>query len=381
LTPLLWSASNGHEVIVELLLAEETIDANCKDDRGNTALLYAAKNGYCEVVKLLLATGKANMSARNRNGETPLLLAVRENHERVVQLLLESGTTNAKKEDNMVNSSSGVQPPLDAAYNGNDTKHEKTLKRKVDVNAKGKTGETPLLLAAKNNHNGIVKLLLATGETNLNAYARKHHSKTSRTSWRSRNVSGETVSAVNGADSKALHKEYETTPLGYAAYYGNDAMVEMLLATGTIDVNFGEPSTVQEDNDGPLYCQTPLSIASEQGHHAIVKLLLGTGKANVNSTWAYRTPLSYAAGNGHESVVKLLLETENVDVDCKDWETGRTALSYAAEKGNLTIVEDLLATGRANVDSRDRAGRKPLRWAIAKGNEEIAKLLRDKMYQ
>ena len=95
----------------------------------------------------------------------------------------------------------------------------------------------------------------------------------------------------------------------------------------------------------------------------------------------YRTPLSYAAGNGHESVVKLLLETENVDVDCKDLTTGRTALSYAAEKGSLIVVEDLLSTGKANVDSRDRTGRKPLRWAIEEGREEVAKLLRDKMYR
>jgi len=381
LTPLLWSALNGYKAVVRLLLTEHNIDVDYKDVRGNTALLYAAKNGHSVVVRLLLATGKVDVNAKDRNAKTPLLLAVRENHAHVVQLLLESGTTSTSKGVGMAHGSGRMQPPLDATYDRKDNIYEMKLKTKADVNAESNTGETPLLLAAKNNLEGIVKQLLATGEANVNQYAGGSDSKTSRASRRSTYIIGETAPKARGVDANVLDERNAMTALGYAAYYGNEAIVEMLLATGRANVDFGNVSTVQKGHGKLVRCQTPLSIASEKGHHAVVELLLGTGMADVNFEWEYRTPLSYAAANGHVSVVKLLLKVENIDVDCKDLETGRTALSYAAENGNLIVVEDLLATGRANVDSRDRGGRKPLRWAIAEGHEEVVKLLRDRMYQ
>ena len=59
------------------------------------------------------------------------------------------------------------------------------------------------------------------------------------------------------------------------------------------------------------------------GHEAVVKLLLATGQVDVDSkdTIYNRTPLSWAAENGHEAVVKLLLATGQVDVDSKDTST------------------------------------------------------------
>ena len=60
--------------------------------------------------------------------------------------------------------------------------------------------------------------------------------------------------------------------------------------------------------------QTPLSWAAANGCEAVVKLLLESGTVEVGSRGDIgRTPLLYAAEGGHETVVKLLLETGKAD--------------------------------------------------------------------
>ena len=69
----------------------------------------------------------------------------------------------------------------------------------------------------------------------------------------------------------------------------------MLLATSKADVNLENMHRLQ----------TPLSLAAWYGHEAAVKLLLATGKVDINSKNSNgSTPLSLAAGHGHEAVVK-----------------------------------------------------------------------------
>ena len=183
---------------------------------------------------------------------------------------------------------------------------------------------------AEHGHEAIVKLLLATGNIDVD---------------------------VKG--------NYGRMPLSYAAGNGHEAVVKLLLATGNVDVNV-------KDNDG----WTPLSYAAGNGHEAVVKLLLATGNIDVDvkdKNWG-RTPLSWAAGNGNEAVVKLLLATGNVDVDAKDY-YGQTLLSRTAENGHEAVVKLLLATGKVDVDTKDKEGRTPLSWAAENSHEAVVKLL------
>jgi ankyrin repeat protein len=67
-------------------------------------------------------------------------------------------------------------------------------------------------------------------------------------------------------------------------------------------------------------------VAAENGHEAVVQLLLETGKVDVESkNNCGLTPLWAAAENGHEAVVQLLLKTGKVNVESKH-DYGQTPL-------------------------------------------------------
>ncbi len=222
--------------------------------------------------------------------------------------------------------------PKNKSNSDEDLSRKKLLKMgKADVNSKDdKYGRTPLLWAAGNGHEAVVKQLLATGKADVNS----------------------------------KDDEYGRTPLSWAAENGHEAVVKQLLATGKADVN-------SKDS----YGRTPLSRAAENRHEAAVKQLLATGKADVNSKDSFgRTPLSWAAGNGHEAVVKQLLSTGKADINSKD-SYGQTPLSWAAGNGHEAVVKQLLATGKADVNSKDSYGQTPLSWAAGNGHEAVVNLL------
>jgi hypothetical protein len=134
-------------------------------------------------------------------------------------------------------------------------------------------GRTPLLWAAAEGNEAIVKQLLDTGKVDV--------------------------------DSK---DELGRTPLLWAAAYGREATVKRLLDTSKVDIDL-------EDEHG----QTPLSWAAEYGHETIIELLLDTSKVDVNSMdYDGRTPLSWGAEYGHGAVALLLLRTGGIAVNMVD---------------------------------------------------------------
>ena len=119
------------------------------------------------------------------------------------------------------------------------------------------------------------------------------------------------------------------TGLHLAAYFGLESSVATIIGSG-IDTELVD----SRDSNG----LTPLSWAADIGHEAVVRLLLDTGTVDAdskdNAGW---TPLWRAAENGHEAVVRLLLDTGTVDADSKD-SYGLTPLSLAAKNGHEAVV-------------------------------------------
>lgn len=145
----------------------------------------------------------------------------------------------------------------------------------------------------------------------------------------------------HGADPNA-YEQAGPSPLGEAAFDGDDPMVELLLTRGA-KVN-------QADGEGktPLY-----HLLEGQRSDSVARDLLKAG-ANPNMPTATGvTPLMLAAEKDTGSVLRLLLDN-GADPKAAD-STGRTALMHAISKDNADAVDQLLARG-ASVNARDRKG-------------------------
>lgn len=139
------------------------------------------------------------------------------------------------------------------------------------------------------------------------------------------------VSCLLGDGCSADLKDFlGRTPLLLATSDGNEAIVKLLLDSGTVDID------VKDERR-----RTPLWIASEQGHVAIVELLLNTNRVNVDAEDGRRLgPLLIAASNRNEAIMKLLLNTSSVNIDGKS-SSDQTPLWIASEKEQETIVRVL----------------------------------------
>lgn len=166
----------------------------------------------------------------------------------------------------------------------------------IGVDSQDALYTTPLAWAARSGHEDMCKLLLATGQVEINS---KDH--------------------------------FNQTPLLAAAEMGHAVVAKLLLATDQADIN------VQDCNG-----RTALWFAAMHGHEAVVELFLATGQAEIDSKdrWG-QTPLSGAAMNGYEAVIKLLLATGQADIESVDSE-GQTPLSWAVKRRHKAVADLLV---------------------------------------
>lgn len=120
----------------------------------------------------------------------------------------------------------GSSALLWAAEHGQETTARESLEEGAYAESLSDSNQTPLLLAARNGHEAVVKLLLATEGVN-----------------------------PDSIDS------FGDTPLSLAAQNGHETVVKLLLATEGVNAD-------SKDSDG----ETPLLLAARNGHEAVVKL-------------------------------------------------------------------------------------------------------------
>ena len=288
--------------------------------------------------------------------DTLLLAAAAKGEYMIVQRMLENGAQMNSRDKN------GSTPVLLASREG----HEKVLKLLLEwlnawktyphlvgqrplheelllsqddigVNAQNKNARTPLLWAARNGHTAVVKLLLSQDHI-----------------------------AVNSQDC------HGNTPLIWAAFHGYEGVVKLLLSQDDIAVN--------SQNE---YGDSPLLRAASSGHEGVIRILLTRNDIEVNSRKCTgKTALMAGLRGGYEAVVRLLLTRNDIEVNSRD-EDGRTALVWAVRNGYKEgVFRVLLSRDDINVNSQDKDGLTALMWAVRNGYEGVVGLLlsRDDIY-
>ena len=400
-TALWWAARNGDDNIVELLLRQSSIDVNAVDEHGRAPLHLAARHGHEQVIRLLIEHPQTIMDIADNFGRTPMFHARLHGHNATVQLLSERSIGSSVNQVYWLQKSRHItrndskaaieflleirsarrrrsyhwqshyaDGPGDenlviwAASIGHFEIVEYLLETGMYPDTNTIRAGTSLQRAAANGDEQIMKLLLDTGEVDIN-----HQEGFSRAALFGAVMSGNpaALEVLLGSDDIDLSiQDFDgLTALIHAAEIEDPAIITRLLATGMFDINHRGNSR---------YKCTALARAAAKGHEEVVKVLLSTGKVELDAKSNDQTPLQLAAESGHAEVTKLLLETGRVDINA----TGmflKTPLMLAAENGHHCVVSLLLDTKKADMGVRNMTNETALSLAASNGHDEIVTLL------
>lgn len=276
----------------------------------NQALGQAIVDGKLETFNHLLEQGANILSRFDDNkddgylNQSTLFLAARYDRTKVAEKCLESKLAKDFLEDNKTN---GWTPAHIAAQNksikvlGQIIKAGKSIGIHQNiVNSRNEDNETPLFLAARENHLHIVKALLK-----------------------------------GGADIKI--ESIEGTPLHAAAYYGSKKVFGYLLRVPGVKDLIGK-----QDEDGwtVLHCAAfgGIKVDPKLYNNSILGLLTKRTQA---------TPLHIAALNGYKDIVISFLAAGS-DILAKT-NSGKTVFHMGAESGDIEILKEL--AGRLDRDT------------------------------
>lgn len=170
---------------------------------------------------------------------------------------------------------------------------------------------------------------------------------------------------INKQEGGELNIYNEYTPLMHASDNGHHEIVELLLSTDGININFQDVA-----NGVP-----ELSIAIRRGHAAVVRALTSILVFNINlRTCNDYTYLNIAAEVGNIEIIRILLAIEGINVNIRGG-MGYTPLILAASYGHIEVVKALLAVKNINVNLLNVHGESALLAAASKGHVEVVKVL------
>jgi len=212
-----------------------------------------------------------------------------------------------------------------ASYVGLEAMVKSCLTQGAEINAKDTALRcTPLVFAAVEDHEAIVKILLETG-----------------------------------ADPD-IQNDHGDSALMIAVCWRSEPNVKVLLES------HADPNIKNDVGD------TALTLAARKSNETVVKMLLESNADPNIQDERGRTALVRAARSSDETVVKMLLEND-ADPNLQD-ESGETALSTAAHMENVTIVQ-LFLESNADPNTQAKGGYTALMRAVARADGTLVKTL------
>jgi ankyrin repeat protein len=278
---------------------------------------------------------------------------------------------------------------VDAVKRGCEQTVSRLIKHKVTIYFSDWNGDTPLIIAARNGHDGVVSLLTQTtrcikslsnklGETAMIAAAKNGHANVVRLLIDGVNVNhvdreGKTalVWAMqmehNDVVSILLTKPFNLdAPLTWALTESHSRWAKVLL---DVDPTYARIGTC-------IFQDTPLTIAAQNGWTEMVQLLLRYNRYDINHRNAIGdTALIVATRGRHANTVSFLLRVPNISVNIHN-EKRENALILAVRGKCYDIFDMLLARPDIMVNGDDDTPR-PLVDAASRGFEDtVYRLLR-----
>ena len=359
-TPLQLAATNGSASMIDRLLKAGANPNEPLTQARDTALMMAARTGGTGAVRLLVEAGADVNVKETWGGTTALMWAVSEGHLEAARLLIAAGA-DVKARSNFV-----------AAANGRGFEGRTPLPNATDA----KTAEfasgwlTPLMLAAREGHVDLSRLLVSAG-ADVNAAAGD-----GKTALALAIFNGNYEVASFLVDNKAdvnMADAQRFTPLFYAVDRRNMEtapnfpwmvtldplpLIRKMLDAGANPnalVN-NTPRARMREGSPRIVFATALMRAAFAGDLELVKLLLDRGADPKIISMDSENMLSAAAGlvfiHGYHrgkspeerlQVVKLFVELGN-DVNWPD-DYGITPLMAAGNFGNVPIIQYLIDAG------------------------------------
>jgi uncharacterized protein len=229
----------------------------------------------------------------------------------------------------------------------------------VDLNCRNESEDTPLILAARNGHDELVRFLMEKG-ADLNAINQSGEDALIAASERQGNTSV-LESLLDAGAVINRQNDLGRTALIEAASIGDLENVSVLLQRDP------DPEVVSGEEE------TALTFAVVNEYPGVVQALIEAGAAVNSKDTKGWTPLTYAVHSGNPEVVRLLVNAE-ADVNHADM-NGDTILMHAVRSRNVNVVGEVLKKA-SNVKDRNDYGMTALDYSEQNRTEEISKLLR-----
>ncbi len=287
-TPLHEASMNGHLEAAKLLISKNA-NVNAKNKQGENPIFPAAESGNLELVKLLVSKG----AKIPKTGYTPLHSAtdgifrseqVTSQHRDMIEYFLSYGI-DINTKGNSGYCGTDVTVLHSAARSCDEAIIELLIEKGAHVNARAKTGKTPLFIAAMAGNKGAAKALLANGAN---------------------------VNARDDANNTPLHFTVrENNMATFSSIEGRIGLIQLLLDHGA-DVNAQNNSqyTPFHNSVGWGWFKQPLPIPEaakyKSSYKTIIQMLLEKGADPNVKDKSGRTPLKLA--EGESEIIELLIK-------------------------------------------------------------------------
>uniref|UniRef100_A0A3B4GXD1 Serine/threonine-protein phosphatase 6 regulatory ankyrin repeat subunit C-like n=1 Tax=Pundamilia nyererei TaxID=303518 RepID=A0A3B4GXD1_9CICH len=376
-SPLHLAAYFGHCEALRLL-CETLVSLDVRDIEGQTALHLAAQKGFSPCVEVLLKHQASYTLKEHKHKWTALHTAAAEGQVDCILLLV-----NMEQSADIIDSpdTQGQTALMLAALGCHTDCVHILLEKNAKPDAADKQGFTALHRAVSVCIEECVSALLehgasalcrdSRGRTPLHLAASCGHTELLRSLLKA-------AKKADPLDSMLDYKGY--TPTHWAAYHGHEGCLCILLENKLFSIQEGSLFT-------PLHCalilmcsllefRTPLHAAAYSGNVAGLQLVLAQG-AQVNAVdHCGCSALMVAAACGQTRAVEFLLNKATPDLTLVDF-NNNTALHLACSKGHemcaLLILGEI--TDSSLINARNNALQMPLHIAARKGLATVVQVL------